>query len=210
MTWPLVVVLCGVLAHTAVRARALWGTAEGGLVRWHLVMACAMVAMVVTTPPRLVSAAMVIVFGLGLLRAGTGALGGGGPADPSPRWSHVRLGVGCAAMVAMVWPAPGPGGLPPVMAADAHGHAVPALTATAGPVPLVLPAGAHAHAGSVVPAWLLALLVVASLAVAGWAAHRVTRRDPPAARRRSAVSEMAMALVAALMLAQPLVAGVIA
>jgi hypothetical protein len=207
VTAVLVVAVLVVLGHQAWRALGPGETCPDrhtGVSAWHALMAVAMAAMLAFTLPPLLAAAGAVLFAAGALWAAGAALHA--PARGSGRRAlHVRLGVACAAMVVMLW-------------SDAAG-----ATAAPGVVPVdALAAGSHHGAGlttvhahgaladSPAGTWLMAGTVLAVLVVAVLSARRAVVagvRDPRTGTRADACCEAYMALLAAGMLAAPLLAG---
>ena len=158
---------------------------------WHLVMAAAMAVMLLAGHGRTFAALGLLVFAVGLAWSGLRAVRRTG------RAAYVRLGIGCAAMAAMLVPA---ATLAPATAATAaaagHDHAMhhamhhdhAAAASTSGTAPLALP--------SLLVAVLLALVAVLVLA----RLLEVVRRGAPAAGRLDAGCEVLMGVAMTAML----------
>ena len=158
---------------------------------WHLVMAAAMAVMLLAGHGRTFAALGLLVFAVGLAWSGLRAVRRTG------RAAYVRLGIGCAAMAAMLVPAatlaPATAAAP---AAAGHDHGMhhemrhdPAAAASAsGAGPLALP--------SLLVVVLLALVAVLVLA----RLLEVVRRGAPAAGRLDAGCEVLMGVAMTAML----------
>ena len=158
---------------------------------WHLVMAAAMAVMLLAGHSRTFAALGLLVFAVGLAWSGLRAVRRTG------RAAYVRLGIGCAAMAAMLVPA---ATLAPATAAPSaaagddpamhhamhHDHAAAASASGAGPMAL--------------PSLLVVLLLalVAVLVVARLL--QVVRRGVPAAGRLDAGCEVLMGVAMTAML----------
>ncbi|MBM6403544.1 DUF5134 domain-containing protein [Phycicoccus sp. CSK15P-2] len=208
MTALLVVALLVVLAHQAVgalRPRAECPARSRMLSGWHAGMALGMVAMLALPLRSAVAGLLVGVFAVGtgwaVRTAWTRRAEGDGQGP-----LHTRLGVACAAMVAMLWPALS------TPAAAASTASTPSSTVLAGSVhhaAVTLPGG-HDHTAALEPGspllWLSAALLLAVAVVAVLAARRtlVTAAAARAAETRGdACCESVMALAAGWMLAVP-------
>lgn len=212
MTAVLLVAVLVVLVHQGWRVLRPASASPGcpsGVSAWHALMALAMVAMLVATLPTPLAVAGSVVFAAGALWAGRGALRA--PPDGSgARSVHGRLVVACVAMVAMFWPSSSSAG---PTAAHA-GAAAPAASGSGGGGEMAGMVHAHASLGASRPGLALTALVVEAVLVVGvLAARRVVRPSGPAPHlqgRADACCETVMALVAAAMLAGPVVAAVAA
>jgi hypothetical protein len=156
---------------------------------WHLVMAAAMAVMLLAGHGRAFAVVGLLVFAAGLAWSGLRAVRRTG------RAAYVRLGIGCAAMLAMLVPA---ATLAPASAATAatgatghdhgmhHDHAATASASGAGPLGLPSPLVVLLLA-------LVAVLVLARLL-------HVVRRGVPAAGRLDAGCEVLMGVAMTVML----------
>ncbi len=170
---------------------------------WHAVMALAMAAMLALVLPPLVAAAGAVLFVAGGLWAAGAALHA--PAGEGGRRAvHVRLAASCAAMVVML------GAGAAAAAAAAPPLAAGAATHHAAALPTV-----HSHGaltGSPVGTWLTAGALLAVLVVAAVSGRRALLPATPTTAgggtRADACCETYMAVVAAGMLATPLLAVV--
>ncbi len=199
-----VLVVLGHQAWRALRPRETCPDRHTGVSAWHALMAVAMAAMLAFTLPPLLAAGGAVLFTAGALWA-TGAALHAPAGGSGHRALHVRLGVACAAMVVMLWSAAAGAtaapGVVPTDALAAGSHHGAALTAV------------HDHgalAGSTAGTWLMAGTVLAVLVVAVLSARRAVAagvRAPRAGTRADACCEAYMALLAAGMLATPLLAG---
>ncbi len=192
-------VVLGLQAWQVVRQRRGCPGGHAGVSAWHAVMAAVMAVMLALTLPPLAAAAGAVLFAAGALWAGGAAWHVREPGT-GRRALHVRLAVACAAMVVML----------------SSGAAAAASPAALGPV-----AGAHhqtdavvthAHAGLLTSAtgtWVTAVALAAVLVVAVLSARRAVLRRARGSgvqTRTDACCEAYAALVAAGMLAAPLLA----
>jgi hypothetical protein len=210
MTAALVAAMLAVLGHHAWRAVRSGGSCRErhtAVSVWHALMAAGMAAMLALALPPLLAAAAAVLFAAGALWAGGAALHTR-PAGSGRRALHVRLAVACAAMVVMLWSGAAsavaavstPAVAPSALAAGSHHGSVAAV--------------AHDHAalvGSATGTWLTAAALLAVLVVAALSTRRVVTPGVAESRvesRADACCEAVMALVAAGMLAAPLLAAV--
>ncbi|RYP88252.1 DUF5134 domain-containing protein [Nocardioides guangzhouensis] len=159
---------------------------------WHAVMGAGMAVMLLAPLGRPLATAGLVLFGAGLAWSLVRALRSTG------RWPSVALGVGCAAMAAM---------LVPVATAPAA-SAASGTEGTAGRHHMAgmegmhhaAPTGASGGAAVDVPTALLLVLVVLLAAVVALRLTAVVRRGEPARTRLDAACEVLMGATMAAML----------
>ena len=209
----LAVALLTVLVHQVVGVLRP-GTDRGGRPRWlaggHALMAFAMMWMLLAPPSGTVATALVAGFAVGTVHAAGAALRARGTAAAGRAGVRARLAVGCAAMVAMLWPATAaaaPTGASGAEVVVAGGHHGTLLALTAG----------HAHQVVLTPGspllWACAVLLLGVVAVAVRSAAGAVAPGRTGSRagtrgetRADLCCESVMSAAAAWMLAVPLLA----
>lgn len=161
--------------------------AQRGLETWHLVMVSAMAGMLLAGPtvawPRLGAAVFLVGLGWALFEVGKRHL----------RAAHLRLAVGCTAMVAMLLPAPvSAAPMPSDMKMSPSMQHAMGTTST-------VQMSVHHHAAAL-PLGVTPLLVAALVVVLVVSLRRLTRRTTTRPDRVGAVCEGAMALAMGYML----------
>ncbi len=149
---------------------------------WHVVMGGAMAAMLVVALARGIAAFLVAVFLVGLCWSARRV------ATPGARAAYLRLGVGCAAMAAMLLPTATASAATSAQAPPA-GHSLHSTTHSTMHMTMA-PPGSTAV---VVPAVVVALLVAACGVIVLARLAGTVGAGRPLARRMSASCDVAMA-----------------
>ena len=144
---------------------------------WHVVMGAGMVAMLLVTLSRTAAALALVVFVVGLAWSAVRL------AAPGARSAYLRLGVGCAAMAAMLLPTATASAAAAAPATHHHGHAAPAGVSALVP-----------------PTALLVLLLAGVGAVLVVRLGGSLRRSAPLPGRLAACCDVAMAVAMGTML----------
>ena len=194
------VVMVGVAGWCLVRALTRGPEPEGhrrDLDAWHAVMGAGMAVMLLAPLGRPLATAGLVLFGAGLAWSLVRALRSVG------RWPSVALGVGCAAMAAMLVPVATASAASAASGTDGTGgtESMNGMHDMASADGHAMHHAAGADGGATLPTVLVLVLVVLLAAVVALRLTAVVRRGEPARTRLDAACEVLMGATMAAMLA---------